>query len=288
MPKYPFTSDDPLAKKIIYNYFPYGGTKFLEDFRQYRLSFLNVEKSSPLLFSDLVDKLCFALQSSSSNIAYTLMRDVRDGINSSHPQHSIATVRSLIKNFEVNKRLYDSYSLKPKLSRSGCVSIDLNLYLYFGILLVETYKSTQILPALNSLSKLLDILCSLYCKFNERQSLIFSTLIDLELDFLDSLHASTFTELREDVSSPFMPQSPGNKPHHFTDISLLLADTKRSLVYAQALQNYSYSFRSVILVSPSGENTSSVTDQPLSPHALSSFTPDFSILGQYCRSISRY
>jgi hypothetical protein len=66
----------------------------------------------------------------------------------------------MIQRFEAGKRLYAIYSKGELRGKVDTDFRELSRYVRFGEILIETYRRRELLPALNALLKLGDLLCA--------------------------------------------------------------------------------------------------------------------------------
>jgi methionyl-tRNA formyltransferase len=152
---YPFAEGDRLVKRNTYFYTPYGGREFLSAWMDDRSGSTAdpMEPPPPGPLPDLDEKVF-----ETAILLEHLMAGVRVGIELSGKE--AGWLLSLVKRFEITKRLHDSYNEKfrpenPKSYHS------LSLYVRFAEVVAVAYGTTQNLIYLNALLKVIDTLMAL-------------------------------------------------------------------------------------------------------------------------------
>jgi hypothetical protein len=150
---YIYATGDLLEKPNSYFYTPFEGISFLTEWNESRTSWL---RSLPTPCANAPESRINYNQNNQCNVielAYSKALVAEEGIESlSEP------LESLLKHFEITKRVYDAYNSKIR-------AVDKNSYHSFNryLRLAESfeiaYERTKDLRTLNALLKILDTLC---------------------------------------------------------------------------------------------------------------------------------
>jgi len=145
--KYTYFNKDVFNNKLNYSYSKFGGVEFLKSWKEKR-------------------KECIAILLASDNLRYKIIdysktnSEFEKWLSTDTVFTEIDKVHLLIKRFEVTKRIYEVYDGDYRRVNRDVTYDNLNLYINFGLILVKLYHKYQHLQYLNSLLKLVDIICS--------------------------------------------------------------------------------------------------------------------------------
>ena len=179
--RYPYEDVRLAAAPEKYHYSASSGKSFYLSWKEYRnrfSSFSNIVQNS----KDLIELLPLAPQSSVECNQIDLI------ILSVIHQHGVTEsleMFSLIKSFEINKRLYRFYSpaIRPD---KGKGEASLEAYIYFGMALIaESNKNRLDLRCVSALSKLLDILCGEFVAIDNAHKHCVSWLVREEIRLVE-------------------------------------------------------------------------------------------------------
>ncbi len=173
---YKYTSLTSPLEKINYSYSIYEGEHFLNLWKENRRSIIikcpefseirlkNSDSDTELLFNQWIKKNDFANQEISQNL------------------------NTLIKRFEVTKKIYISYDTNFR-SLDKSKFIDLRLYLLFSYILIQAFGTRNKAQYLNSLLKVNDILSGLFNSLNEENQALLGYCLSNEIEFIQQLKA---------------------------------------------------------------------------------------------------
>ena len=179
--RYPYEDVRLATAPEKYHYSVSSGKSFYLCWKEYRnrfSSFSSIVQNS----KDVIEILSLApLSFVESNHIDLILRSVI----LRHGQTESLEVFSLIKSFEINKRLYRFYSpeIRPYKVK-GEASLD--SYIYFAMALIaETNKNRLDLRCVSALSKLLDILCGEFEEIDDKQKHCVSWLVREEIRLVE-------------------------------------------------------------------------------------------------------
>jgi hypothetical protein len=156
---YKYINSDVFNNKINYSYSKFGGIEFIKTWEKTRTKCLDI-------FSD-VNNVCYEIiDDSKTNIEF------QKWLSSSNTLYAERDkIHLLLKRFEVTKRIYEIYDCEYRRLSKDVKYNNLNLYINFGFVIINLYNKNKHLQYVNSLLKLLDIICSRMFEFNSDEEL---------------------------------------------------------------------------------------------------------------------
>ena len=151
---YKYLNEDVFNNKINYSYSKFGGIEFLKSWE---------EKRDKCLDTLLKNNAESHKTEDDSNTNLQLERWLNNDVVFSE----LDKVHLLIKRFEVTKRIYEFYDADFRRINKDVTYDNLNLYINFGLVMVKLYDRYKHLQYLNSLLKLVDIICSRINELNQ-------------------------------------------------------------------------------------------------------------------------
>ncbi len=176
--EYPYTEDNLIERPNSYFYSSFGGSSFLNAWRENRALVLGklprskaIEWSAPSISNATAPSTL-----ETRSFLNDLFERLTTGKSDSGDE---VFLRVFVKRFEVTKRIYTHYS-----TSFGIVSNqeyrDLKLYIYSAAVLSEAFRIYGEWPYLNALLKMIDILVSVHPKLDARQESELALLIEIE------------------------------------------------------------------------------------------------------------
>ena len=155
---YKYHNKDVFNNKINYSYSKFGGIEFLKAWEEKRKECVDILLANNNLSHEIVDH-------SKTNLQFEkwLTGDVIFS--------EMDKVHLLIKRFEVTKRIYEIYDEDYRRLNKDVTYNNLNLYINFGFVMVRLYGRFKHLQYLNSLLKLIDIICSKLYELNHTEEI---------------------------------------------------------------------------------------------------------------------
>jgi hypothetical protein len=150
--KYNYFNKNVFNNKINYSYSKFGGLNFLISWQDRRNECSNI-------LNNWNDDYEGSRDVSETNI------ELKKWLSSDVVFSELEKVHLLIKRFEVTKRIYEKYDEEYRRVNKFVNYENLNLYINFGFLMVRLYDEFKHLQYLNSLLKVVDILCSRVFEF---------------------------------------------------------------------------------------------------------------------------
>lgn len=180
---YPYIKDNVLNDKISYSYSEFQGIDFIINWKKTRLSYIGKRdhnfKVDPEHIASHI--YCNSIQKNATEKLFNKWI-----LSLIENKYNAKDITLLLKRFEVTKRIYSSYDSEFR----PCDRQDfqnLILYLKFGCVLTLCYKNTNRIQYLNSLLKMIDIICSMFNQLDSKEKEILSWLIENEIEFVESL-----------------------------------------------------------------------------------------------------
>ena len=162
---YNYTENDLLEYPESYFYSKFYGVLFLESYFSKRLEKLS-NLGSDLIINSKFEKLKIEITSkikilyskNNKDDLFFYTSDFLLNILNDNNQDLNKKFNKIIQKFEITKKIYDKYQID---SFKGIgYNKNLDIYILFGICLIDFYHKTKNLVYLNSILKLSDILCS--------------------------------------------------------------------------------------------------------------------------------
>lgn len=189
---YEYTDKNLLDSPESYFYSKFHGKLFLESFLNKRnkklLNYrckLNNDYNLEDLRKEIISKIKCQNNFKKNLLNFNTFNFLFSKLNEKKIDESDKIFNRIIQKFEISKKLNDLYSLGDLKPIGNNRNIE--IYILFGICLIQFYELTQNLKYLNSILKLADILCSI----KNDNSLIFSLgsvfIIEKELYFIKQL-----------------------------------------------------------------------------------------------------
>jgi hypothetical protein len=155
-PKYPYAKGALLDDRNTYFYSTYGGSDFLQAWASDRDNALTITASPPPGDAIEVPDLGRPV------LTATLLESLINAMANNTPPNARARawLSKLVQKFEVTKRVHEAYDDNFKaVERKN--HRDLALYLRLAEVFEQAFSTTNMLPYLNALLKVLDTLCAL-------------------------------------------------------------------------------------------------------------------------------
>ncbi len=197
---YPYDEVNCIETPVSYSYSSYGGRAFISAWVQKRDRYIQGGETASLCgFFQIRTAGCNVLDlfASSGHIetgqfAETLINALRNGGDLAAESRTV--VDTLVKRFEVTKKIYASYDLncRPE-DRSAYRGI--GNYLWIGYLFCVAYECFSHLSYVNALLKLNDILCSPGTALTESESKARAYLLIQERRYIDAISGRLHPEL---------------------------------------------------------------------------------------------
>ena len=163
---YKYTENNLLENPETYFYSKFMGISFLKSYflkrREKLLEFkskLPDDYISNNLENIMMSKLKETYKSKKSNLSINTFHFLLKKLDEKNIIDNDVVLNRIIQKFEVSKKINDLYSIDELKPIGNNKNID--VYILFGILLINFYRVTKKLKYLNSILKLSDILCSL-------------------------------------------------------------------------------------------------------------------------------
>lgn len=156
---YRYISKDIFNNKINYSYSKFGGIEFVKSWEKKRKECLDIISDGSNICDEIIDD-------SKTNIEFQKWLSSSNTLFSERDK-----VHLLIKRFEVTKRIYEIYDGEYRRLNKDVEYNNLNLYINFGFVLVKLYDKYKHLQYVNSLLKLLDIICSVLFEINSKEEI---------------------------------------------------------------------------------------------------------------------
>ena len=154
--EYKYHQDDCPQKKIDYSYSQYSGVPFLNGFLAYRRKYLEKQSLNRKVQFDTV----------SGSATELLFMDWLARMTKKE-SFALEKLDTLLKRFEVTKRIYSQYDAKFRPIGDKNYS-ELRLYCLFSHVLIYTFETYGYLQYLNSLIKVNDIVSSFFPYLSEQ------------------------------------------------------------------------------------------------------------------------
>jgi len=151
---YKYIKKGVLNNKINYSYSKFGGIEFIKSWEKKKKKCLDIISDGNNICDEIIDN-------SKTNIEFQKWLSSPDTLFS-----ELDKVHLLLKRFEVTKRIYEIYDGDYRRLNKNVKYNNLNLYINFGFVIVNLYYKYKHLQYVNSLLKLLDIICSILFEFN--------------------------------------------------------------------------------------------------------------------------
>lgn len=155
---YTYFNKDIFNNKLNYSYSKFGGIEFLESWAEKRKECIDILLDSTDLCYEIIDN-------SKTNIEF------EKWLSTNAIFSEIDKVHLLIKRFEVTKRIYELYDDDYRRVNKDIKYNNLNLYINFGFVMVKLYDKYNHLQYMNSLLKLVDIVCSRVYELRDKEEL---------------------------------------------------------------------------------------------------------------------
>ena len=164
---YNYINKDIFNNKINYSYSKFGGVSLIKSWEKKR-------------------KKCLDIILGGKSISYMIIDDSKTNLEFQNWLSSSSTLFSekhkvhlLIKRFEVTKRINEIYDDEYRRLSKDVKYNNLNLYINFGFVIIKLYKEYKHLQYVNSLLKLVDIICSRLFEFNSDEASQYGAVIRL-------------------------------------------------------------------------------------------------------------
>ena len=189
---YKYTENNLLENPETYFYSKFMGLPFLKSYflkrREKLLEFKNKlpdDYISNNLENITISKLKENCKSKKSNLSINTFHFLLKKLNEKRIIDNDIILNRIIQKFEVSKKINDLYSIDELKPIGNNKNID--IYILFGVLLINFYKMNKKLKYLNSILKLSDILCSL--PNNTSFSFVYGSalIIENELNFVEEI-----------------------------------------------------------------------------------------------------
>ena len=246
---YKYICNDPLAEKINYEYSPYLGQLFIDQWKNYRDKFrLNNQNSILGIDTEYKNQLDIHSEKIVTKDLIYFIKSKFDNDNKDSEDIKEST-NWLIKRFELTKRIYTNYEKTERGGKGTGEFRDLSLYLDFAELLIKAYKSYSHLPSLNSLIKCLDIVMCYENLLNKNEKLRLSNIIKIESELFNNLRISYKNLINQNKPKEQIKQNQLiNNFTKFPNVLFIAADTIRSRGYAQSLLKNGIRFKNSIFI----------------------------------------
>lgn len=155
---YTYFNKDVFNNKINYSYSKFGGLEFLNSWKEKRQACIAILLAN--------DSLCYEITDNS-----TTNLEFKKWLATDSVFSEVDKVHLLIKRFEVTKRIYEVYDKDYRRVNRDIKRDNLNLYINFGFVLVKLYNKYKHLQYLNSLLKVVDIVCSRIFELKDEKEL---------------------------------------------------------------------------------------------------------------------
>ena len=130
---YKYICKDPLAEKINYEYSPYQGQLFIDQWKNYRNEFMLNNQSAILgVNSEYKNKFDINTEKIVTKDLISFIKKKFDNHNKDK-EYIKESTNWLIKRFELTKRIYTNYERTERGGKGTGEFRDLSLYLDFGI-----------------------------------------------------------------------------------------------------------------------------------------------------------
>lgn len=162
---YNYTENDLLEYPESYFYSKFNGVLFLESYYSKRFEKLSTLGSDLIINSkfeklkiEITSKIKILYSKNNKDNSFFYTSDFLLNILNDNNQNLNEKFYKIIQKFEITKKIYDKYQID---SFKGIgYNKNLDIYILFGICLIDFYHKTKNLVYLNSILKLSDILCS--------------------------------------------------------------------------------------------------------------------------------
>jgi len=189
---YKYTDKNLLDNPESYFYSKFDGKLFLESFfikRNEKLlefrDLVGYDYNLEDLKTEIISKIKHNNNFQKSNLNFNTFNFLFKKLDEKKIDESDLIFNRIIQKFEISKKINDLYSLDGLKPIGNNKNIE--IYILFGICLIQFYQFTKKLKYLNSILKLSDILCSI----QNDKSLLFSLgsvfIIEKELYFIENL-----------------------------------------------------------------------------------------------------
>ncbi|HLG29315.1 MAG TPA: adenylyl-sulfate kinase [Candidatus Brocadiales bacterium] len=213
--RYPYVRRNLLSQHYDYMYTPYGGESFLRDYlAQRRAALRNMgshlpkqdsaerdkafiqdikelfaefsDARTPEVLPNLPGKTGFVTRAVLSDLLQLYLESLDSAVDFLANRSVVLWINALVKRFEVSKKLYERYTkeLKADIPKKHA---DLMNYALLGTVLLCVYKHTLNPKYLNSVHKLVDLLCSVYIGDEEEVRALLPVLIRAEVGEVQNL-----------------------------------------------------------------------------------------------------
>lgn len=145
---YKYISENIFDDKINYSYSKFGGIEFIKSWDDNRKECLKILFDKKDIFSGKIDNC-------NTNIEFIKWLTYPEILFSERKK-----VHLLIKRFEVTKKIYETYDENYRSLNNQVKYNNLNLYINFGLIIVRFYNKFRHLQYVNTLLKIVDIICS--------------------------------------------------------------------------------------------------------------------------------
>ena len=188
--KYPYTQNDLLKFPEKYQHSEFQGIEFLSTFKQSREDIsIHISKNISILqlseiYPSLSESRALFIQKDMYHETSTLL--ISCLINDDYLYDKKAILEKILKNFEINKKIFSNYEFFPFNHSENFSSIE--NYALFSLICAKIYDKSKNLKFLNTILKLNDILSSRINSIDESitLSLVYHA-INYELNFIDDL-----------------------------------------------------------------------------------------------------
>ena len=171
---YKYISPTAPSEKINYSYSTYEGEHFLNLWKENRKATL--DKCPDFFAIELVNS-----DSETEQLFNEWIRN--DDFNN---QKIIQDLNTLIKRFEVTKKIYSSYDPNFRAIDKSKFN-DLRLYVLFSYILVQASKTKKKTQYFNALLKVNDILSSVFSSLNEGNKILLGYCLSKEIEYIQQL-----------------------------------------------------------------------------------------------------
>ena len=177
---YNYSSGPLLEQPHTYQYSEYKGPAFLKAWEEDRREIISKNDTDYKCDCILCKKTTYNCVDKTCIYFNGLLKQLEANDNSSTLLPSLNT---LVKRFEVSKRLYSSYDHKFKPSGNR-EHHNLHIYLLFAEILDIAYAKYDKLPYLNAFLKIIDIIVAYYHCYEKMQKPRICKLIDNEIKYV--------------------------------------------------------------------------------------------------------
>lgn len=154
---YKYIKKNVFDNKINYSYSKFGGIGFIRSWEKKRKECLDILLDGSEICYEIIDN-------SMTNIEFKKWLSSPKTLFSERYK-----VHLLIKRFEVTKKIYQMYDGNYRRLNKDVKYDNLNLYINFGFVIAKLYHKFRHIQYLNTLLKIIDIICSILIELNSKK-----------------------------------------------------------------------------------------------------------------------